>query len=60
MYVVTGGGGADLYNKAGEVAEIETYLAAHHYVQLTINRTTLSGHAVNSNGAVIDTFNIRK
>ncbi len=62
VYVVTGGGGAPLYNFVGSP---EAYLnsffkSVHHFCRLSITPERLECRAISAQGTLIDTFTIRK
>jgi Tfp pilus assembly protein PilX len=58
-YVVTGGGGATLY-QAGTAAWTAVSRSVHHYVRATADSCTLRGEAVAIDGSVFDTFTINR
>jgi len=58
-YVVTGGGGAELYRVTHPLPDTQAYYNGHHFVEFTIQGDTLTGKALTSDGTVIDTFSLR-
>jgi 3',5'-cyclic AMP phosphodiesterase CpdA len=49
LYIITGGGGAPIYDK-------EEYGGYNHFVQVTVNGDKVSGEVVDVNGKVRDRF----
>jgi acid phosphatase type 7 len=56
-YVVTGGGGANLY-PVGTAAWTATSRSVHHYVRTSVDVCTLRGEAIALDGSVFDTFTL--
>ena len=59
VYVVTGGGGAPLYNLGSE-AWTAASAAVHHYVRVSVSGCSLTGEAVRTDGQVIDSFAVNR
>jgi 3',5'-cyclic AMP phosphodiesterase CpdA len=57
-YVVSGGGGAELYD-VGRSSFTAMSAKKHHFVDLTIFADRIQGRAIDTNGQVFDTFAIR-
>ncbi len=57
VYYVTGGGGAPLYTASGDwfTAHAES---TYHYMKITVDDCIMQIDAINSNGAVFDSFRI--
>ena len=62
IYVITGGGGAGLYEvmPAESLDWAEVAVATHHFCVLEIKENTLRLTAVDENGNIIDRFNLYK
>ncbi|MFC1474729.1 metallophosphoesterase [bacterium] len=58
-YIVTGGGGAPLYDHVRNLPESRVRSKSHHFIVVKINGKTAAVEAVDSNGKVIDSFTIR-
>jgi len=58
-YIVTGGGGAPLYNVGANWWTIYSE-KTYHYCYINVNQTQLDFNAVKPDGSVIDTFTINK
>ena len=58
-YLVTGGGGAPLYDVTPDTPFIKKTKKAHHYCELTVNGDTISVRAVEPDGNVIEAFSIK-
>jgi 3',5'-cyclic AMP phosphodiesterase CpdA len=56
-YIVSGGGGADLYD-VGRSSFTATSAKKHHFVDLNVFADRIEGRAVDANGQVFDTFRI--
>lgn len=60
-YIVTGGGGAQLYGRNSTLPRTEVFAAEHHALELVFTKgCKLSARAVKPNDEVIDTFTIDK
>ena len=59
VYVVTGGGGAPLYDLGSE-AWTAASAAVHHYVRVSVSGCSLTGEAVRTDGQVIDSFAVNR
>ena len=57
-YIVTGGGGAPLYQKVHDNPASVRFASAHHFVQITLSGDTLHGVAIKSDGTEFDHFTI--
>jgi len=57
-YVVTGGGGAPLYDAGPALSTQEAYASAHHYVTVSVGDKSAQAQTVSIDGTVIDTFEI--
>lgn len=55
QYIVTGGGGNDLYDMGTELDESALFLSENHFVGLTISTDTLALEAIDEDGFVFDT-----
>jgi len=59
LYIVTGGGGAPLYQvRVQPNSTLQKYKAVHHYVVIEIDKTAITGTMKNSLGRVEDSFSI--
>jgi hypothetical protein len=58
-YIVTGGGGAELYG-AGADAWTAVSASVHHYVRATVSDCTLQLEAVRIDGVVFDTSTLSR
>ena len=59
-HVVTGGGGAPLYELGGLNKWTSTWKKAHHYLKVTISGCTAAIVAKDKNGAAIDSYTLDK
>ena len=57
LYIVTGGGGASLYDILNPFEPLE-YHKIHHFVHLFYNGTWMEGRVIDGNSDVIDTFSV--
>jgi hypothetical protein len=57
-YIVTGGGGAPLYQKAHDNPASVYFASVHHFVQITLSGDTLYGVAIEPDGTEFDPFTI--
>jgi len=57
-YLVTGGGGAPLYDVTPDTPYVKKAEKAHHHCELTVNGDTISVRAVKPDGSVIEQFSI--
>jgi len=57
-YIVTGGGGAPLYQKGHDNPASVYFANVHHFVQITLSDDTLYGVAIKSDGTEFDHFTI--
>ncbi len=57
-YVVTGGGGAELYGKRSENDESVYYESTLHFVSISIAGDTLTGRGIVPDGTEVDPFNM--
>ncbi len=57
-YIVTGGGGAPLYEVTPDTPFVIKAKMAHHHCELMVNGGTISVRAIQPDGAVIDEFAI--
>ncbi|MBL7661716.1 metallophosphoesterase [bacterium] len=60
LYVVSGGGGSDLYDQVASHSQIVVFKKEHHFVRVKATRNKLSSEAINSSGQVIDRFRLEK
>lgn len=58
LYVVTGGGGATLYEELRENPESVLFRSQYHFVGLTITKTAVIGKAIDERGYVFDEFSL--
>jgi 3',5'-cyclic AMP phosphodiesterase CpdA len=58
-YIVTGGGGADLYD-VGRSGFTATSAKRHHFLDLNVFADRIEGRAIDKSGTVFDTFTIQK
>ncbi|EKD76112.1 MAG: Ser/Thr protein phosphatase family protein [uncultured bacterium] len=58
QYIVTGGGGGDLYQMTTELPESAFFLAQYHFVGLTISPDELKIEAIDKGGFVFDTITL--
>ena len=58
-YIVTGGSGAGLYDRASNHAYTRVFAHQHHYVRVDVEREQLSLTALRTDGSVLDHFVIR-
>ncbi|MEI6467560.1 MAG: metallophosphoesterase family protein [Verrucomicrobiota bacterium] len=58
-YIVTGGGGAPLYDLKADTPNVKAAKAAHHHVEVSVQQDLMKVRAVEPTGAVIDSFEIR-
>ncbi len=59
-YIVTGGGGAPLYEQENSNPYSVYFSSVHHGVSISINDRTLSGVGVQADGTQFDAFTLRK
>lgn len=57
-YLVTGGGGAPLYDLKTDTPFVKTAKKVHHHCEFTVDGANMTVKAVESNGEVIETFQI--
>jgi hypothetical protein len=57
-YIVSGGGGAPLYDLKPDTPYVKTAKKAHHECEVTVNGSTMSVRVVEPDGAVIETFEV--
>ncbi|MFB0537964.1 MAG: metallophosphoesterase [Anaerolineae bacterium] len=55
-YIVTGGGGAPLYQKGRDNPASVYFASVHHFVQITLSGDTLHGVAIEPDGTEFDHF----
>ncbi len=60
LYVVSGGGGADLYAQLGPHPLITKYESRYHFVGIRLSRSSLNLQAIADNGTVLDSFRLAK
>ena len=58
-YLVTGGGGAPLYDVTPDTPFVKKAKKAHHHCELAVNGDTISVRAVEPDGAVIEAFTLQ-
>jgi predicted phosphodiesterase len=58
-YVVTGGGGAPLYDLRPDTPFVKKAVKAHHYCEVRVDGPVMSVRAVEPNGTVIETFEVK-
>jgi hypothetical protein len=56
VYVVSGGGGSDLYGLGAGQWYIAARASDHHYLRVEVDGATVSASAIRPDGAVIDSF----
>lgn len=57
-YLVTGGGGAPLYDVKPDTSFVKTAKKAHHHCEITVNGGTMAVRAIEPDGTVIEQFEI--
>jgi Icc-related predicted phosphoesterase len=57
-YIVTGGGGAELYPIDQPDPDTEAYYNGHHFVLFNVNGGTLSGQVIAVDGKIVDEFEL--
>jgi Icc-related predicted phosphoesterase len=57
-YVVTAGGGAELYYISQPGPNTDAYYNGHHFVEFTVQGDSLTGTALTAEGSVVDTFRL--
>jgi hypothetical protein len=57
-YIVTAGGGAELYELNEPDPGSQVAVRAHHYMVIEVNGNRLVGRAVDQRGRVVDTFEL--
>ncbi len=58
-YLVTGGGGAPLYEVTPDTPFVKKAKKVHHHCELSVNGDTISVRAVEPDGSVIEAFSIK-
>src|SRR5205085_12206770 len=58
-YLVTGGGGAPLYDVTPDTPYVKKAKKAHHYCELSVDGETMSVRAVEPDGSVIEAFTLQ-
>jgi hypothetical protein len=58
-YLVTGGGGAPLYDVTPDTPYVKKAEKTHHHCELTVNGDTISVSAVRPDGSIIEQFSIK-
>lgn len=59
-YIITGGGGAPLYDLTMDTPYIVTGKKAHHHCEITVDRDRMQFRVVEPSGALIDQFEIKR
>lgn len=59
-YIVTGGGGGDLYEKKTEHADTAVFVSAYHFAGLVVKPKKIQGVAIGTDGIALDSFVIEK
>ncbi len=55
-YIVTGGGGAEIYSITRPDAALQAYANAHHFISLAMDGDTLTGRVISEDGQLLDQF----
>ena len=58
LYIVTGGGGAPLYDQQNENPSIEKYVKDYHFVNFTATKRKIKAKAINGEGLMVDEFSL--
>jgi 3',5'-cyclic AMP phosphodiesterase CpdA len=58
-YIVTAGAGAELYHIDHPDPDTQAYYNGHHFVEFTIQGSSLTGRALTADGTVVDTFSLK-
>jgi Icc-related predicted phosphoesterase len=57
-YIVTGGGGAELYPISQPGPDTKAFYNGHHFVEFTVQGSSLTGRALTTDGTVVDAFSL--
>jgi len=57
-YLVTGGGGAPLYDVTADTPYVKKALMVHHHCEFSVDGNTISVRAIQPDGALIEQFTL--